>query len=41
MARMTAVEVAVQVSKKEGVEVALGVPGAAIYPFYATLCKCI
>lgn len=39
MARMTAAEAAVQVLKKEGVDVAFGVPGAAINPFYAALRK--
>ena len=37
MARMTAAEAAVHVLRKEGVEVAFGVPGAAINPFYAAL----
>jgi tartronate-semialdehyde synthase len=37
MARMTAAEAAVQVLKKEGVDVAFGVPGAAINPFYAAM----
>ncbi|SFU75952.1 glyoxylate carboligase [Halomonas korlensis] len=37
MARMTAAEAAVHVLKKEGVDVAFGVPGAAINPFYAAL----
>ncbi|HEY0524100.1 MAG TPA: thiamine pyrophosphate-binding protein, partial [Stellaceae bacterium] len=32
---MTAVEAAVQVLKKEGVDVCFGVPGAAINPLYA------
>ncbi|PSF13283.1 glyoxylate carboligase [Marinobacter fuscus] len=39
MARMTAAEAAVAVMKKEGVDVAFGVPGAAINPFYAALRK--
>jgi tartronate-semialdehyde synthase len=39
MARMTAAEAAVLVLEKEGVEVAFGVPGAAINPFYAALRK--
>lgn len=39
MARMTAAEAAVQVLKKEGVDVAFGVPGAAINPFYAAMRK--
>ncbi|MEO3762126.1 glyoxylate carboligase [Streptomyces sp. B8F3] len=34
---MTAARAAVEILKKEGVEVAFGVPGAAINPFYATL----
>src|SRR4051812_3080702 len=37
MARMTAVEAAVRVLKREGGTVAFGVPGAAINPFYAAL----
>ncbi|WP_163558761.1 glyoxylate carboligase [Halomonas sp. NO4] len=37
MARMTAAEAAVHVLRKEGIEVAFGVPGAAINPFYAAL----
>ncbi len=37
MARMKAVEAAVQVLEREGVTVAFGVPGAAINPFYAML----
>lgn len=37
MARMTAAQAAVHVLKKEGVDVAFGVPGAAINPFYAAL----
>ena len=37
MARMTAVQAAVRVLEKEGVEVAFGVPGAAINPFYAAM----
>nr|WP_232341159.1 glyoxylate carboligase [Halomonas pacifica] len=36
---MTAAEAAVHVLKKEGVDVAFGVPGAAINPFYAALRK--
>ncbi|MGE4532870.1 glyoxylate carboligase [Halomonas sp.] len=39
MARMTAAEAAVHVLRKEGIEVAFGVPGAAINPFYAALRK--
>ena len=37
MPRMTAVEAAVHVLEKEGVEVCFGVPGAAINPFYAAM----
>ncbi|QFU02797.1 Glyoxylate carboligase [Halomonas sp. THAF5a] len=37
MARMTAAEAAVHVLRKEGVEVAFGLPGAAINPFYAAM----
>jgi len=37
MARMTAIEAAVRVLEREGVEVAFGVPGAAINPLYAVL----
>lgn len=37
MAKMKAVEAAVQVLEKEGVTVAFGVPGAAINPLYAVL----
>ncbi len=39
MARMKAIEAAVQVLEKEGVSVAFGVPGAAINPLYAVLEK--
>ncbi|WP_312183952.1 thiamine pyrophosphate-binding protein, partial [Massilia timonae] len=39
MAKMTAAEAAVLVMEKEGIEVAFGVPGAAINPFYAALRK--
>ncbi|WP_275285757.1 glyoxylate carboligase [Halomonas elongata] len=39
MARMTAAEAAVHVLKKEGVDVAFGLPGAAINPFYAAMRK--
>ena len=39
MARMKAIEAAVQVLEKEGVTVAFGVPGAAINPLYAVLEK--
>lgn len=37
MARMTAMEAAVRVLESEGVDVAFGVPGAAILPFYEAL----
>ncbi|MGE7434868.1 glyoxylate carboligase [Kitasatospora sp. NPDC001175] len=37
MPRMTAARAAVEILKREGVEVAFGVPGAAISPFYAAL----
>ncbi|MGG9998765.1 glyoxylate carboligase [Pseudovibrio ascidiaceicola] len=37
MAKMRAIEAAVQILKKEGVDVAFGVPGAAINPFYAAM----
>ncbi|MGP5310974.1 glyoxylate carboligase [Vreelandella alkaliphila] len=39
MAKMTAAEAAIHVLKKEGVDVAFGVPGAAINPFYAAMRK--
>ncbi len=39
MARMKAIEAAVQVLEKEGVTIAFGVPGAAINPLYAVLEK--
>ncbi|MCG6659177.1 glyoxylate carboligase [Halomonas campisalis] len=39
MARMTAAEAAIHVLKKEGIDVAFGVPGAAINPFYAAMRK--
>ncbi len=39
MTRMTAVEAAVRVMEKEGINVAFGVPGAAINPLYAALKK--
>lgn len=39
MARMTAAEAAVHVLRKEGIDVAFGVPGAAINPFYAAMRK--
>lgn len=37
MARMKAIEAAVAVLKKEGVNIAFGVPGAAINPMYAAM----
>ena len=37
MPKMTAMEAAVHVLRSEGVEVAFGVPGAAILPFYEAL----
>ncbi|MGO2131424.1 MAG: glyoxylate carboligase [Halomonas sp.] len=37
MARMTAAQAAVHVLKKEGIDVAFGVPGAAINPFYSAM----
>ena len=37
MPRMTAAEAAIHVLRKEGVDVAFGVPGAAINPFYAAM----
>lgn len=39
MTRMTAAEAAVHVLKKEGIDIAFGVPGAAINPFYAAMRK--
>jgi tartronate-semialdehyde synthase len=39
MARMTAIEAAVEVLKREGVDIAFGVPGAAINPMYAAMKK--
>jgi len=39
MAKMTTMEAAVHVLKKEGIDVAFGIPGAAINPFYAALRK--
>ncbi len=35
MARMRAVDAAVRVLEKEGIDCAFGVPGAAINPFYS------
>ncbi|MCL7930753.1 glyoxylate carboligase [Halomonas llamarensis] len=37
MAKMTAAQAAIHVLKKEGVDVAFGLPGAAINPFYAAM----
>jgi tartronate-semialdehyde synthase len=37
MAKMTAVDAAIHVLRKEGVNTAFGVPGAAINPFYAAM----
>ena len=39
MARMTAAEAAVRVMEREGIEMAFGVPGAAINPLYAALSR--
>ena len=39
MARMTAAEVAVRVMEREGIEMAFGVPGAAINPLYSALSR--
>ena len=39
MARMRAIEAAVLILKKEGIDTAFGVPGAAINPFYAAMEK--
>lgn len=39
MAKMTAAEAAVHVLRKEGIDVAFGLPGAAINPFYAAMRK--
>lgn len=39
MTSMTAAEAAVHVLKKEGIDIAFGVPGAAINPFYAAMRK--
>jgi len=39
MARMTAVDAAVLVLEKEGIDTAFGVPGAAINPFYSAMNK--
>jgi len=39
MARMTAVDAAIKVLEKEGIDTAFGVPGAAINPFYSAMHK--
>ena len=39
MAIMKAIEAAVEVLKREGVDIAFGVPGAAINPMYAAMKK--
>ena len=39
MAKMTAAEAAVRVMEREGIEMAFGVPGAAINPLYAALSR--
>ncbi|MBC8733498.1 thiamine pyrophosphate-binding protein, partial [Paraburkholderia sp. UCT2] len=39
MARMRAVDAAVLVLDKEGIDTAFGVPGAAINPFYSAMRK--
>ncbi len=39
MAKMRAIEAAVEILKKEGVDIAFGVPGAAINPLYAAMKK--
>ncbi|MGR2769244.1 glyoxylate carboligase [Photobacterium ganghwense] len=39
MAKMKAIEAAVEVLKREGVDIAFGVPGAAINPMYAAMKK--
>lgn len=39
MARMTAVDAAIKVLEREGVDTAFGVPGAAINPFYSAMNK--
>ncbi|WP_410748946.1 thiamine pyrophosphate-binding protein, partial [Cupriavidus sp. SIMBA_020] len=39
MAKMRAVDAAVLVLEKEGIQTAVGVPGAAINPFYSALRK--
>ncbi|TWC39451.1 thiamine pyrophosphate-dependent enzyme, partial [Pseudomonas sp. SJZ079] len=39
MTRMRAIEAAVLVMRREGVDTAFGIPGAAINPLYAALQK--
>ncbi|MCO7605615.1 thiamine pyrophosphate-binding protein, partial [Pseudomonas guariconensis] len=39
MANMKAIEAAVLVLRREGIDTAFGIPGAAINPFYAALKK--
>ncbi|UXI04520.1 glyoxylate carboligase [Photobacterium sp. TY1-4] len=39
MAKMKAIEAAIEVLKREGVDIAFGVPGAAINPMYAAMKK--
>ncbi len=39
MAKMRAVDAAVLVLEKEGIDTAFGVPGAAINPFYSAMQK--
>ncbi len=39
MAKMKAIEAAVEVLKREGIDTAFGLPGAAINPFYAAMRK--
>lgn len=39
MARMRAVDAAVAVLRKEGIDIAFGIPGAAINPFYSAMRK--
>ncbi len=39
MTKIRAIEAAVQILKKEGIDTAFGVPGAAINPMYAAMKK--
>lgn len=41
MAKMKVIEAAVEVLKREGVDITFGVPGAAINPFYAAMKKSV